>query len=170
VTKTMAAVLSIGLTLAILAPVSKPFRGAQKDSFPLSWYPMFSRPRPAQEPAHYVIGITADGQRYVVHSRHYVGGRLNQARRQLDRLARNEDTARDLCEDVAGKFAELEGGLDGDLVQIWVVYGLFDVKAYFGEGRKAPTKETIRWACQIPGRKEFRLPERGKVFEYEAAP
>ncbi len=165
--KTWATILSIGLVLAILAPIHKSLRGKRGDSFPLSWYPMFSRPRPALEPVVYVIGITASGQRHIVHSRHHVRGAMNRARRQVKRLAKRPGTAKKLCEQVADKFAQRRRGTMSEIVQIRVVRGKFDLDRYFKERHKAPASEKIRWACQVPGRKAFRVPERGEVFRFE---
>ena len=91
-TKTWAHILAIGLVVAILAPIHESLRGHSGDSFPLSWYPMFSRSRPALEPVTYVLGITASGERHVVHSKHHVQGTMNRARRPLTRLAKRPKT------------------------------------------------------------------------------
>ncbi len=165
--KTWATILSILLTLAIMAPIHKGLRGARGDSFPLSWYPMFSRPRPALEPVDYVIGITADGERHIVHSKHHVRGTMNRARRQLTRLAKRSATARTLCEQVSEKFGRRRRGKISELVQVRIVRGRFDLKQYFGAGHKAPVSEKIHWACQVPGRREFRVPERGEIFHFQ---
>ena len=57
-----------------------------------------------------------------------------------------------------------------EVVQIWIVRGQFDLDAFFADNTKAPVSETIRWACQVPGREVFRVPERGEVYTYKAAP
>jgi len=166
VSKILANILAVGFILAILSPIHRPLRGARGDSFPLSWYPMFSRPRPALEPVTYVLGITASGERHVVHAKHHVKGAMNRARRQLVRLAKKPKTAKTLCEQVASRFSKRRRGTMTQVVQIWIVRGKFDLDSYFGAGEKAAVSETIRWACQVPGRQVFRVPDRGEIYTY----
>ena len=164
--KTWAIRLSIALIVVILLPIHKKLRGHRGDSFPLSWYPMFSRPRPALEPVDYVIGVTAEGTRHIVHSRHHVGGPMNRARRQLNRLGKRAKNSKTLCEGVAEKFSRRRRGTMSKVVQVWFVRGRFNLKEYFGDNTQSATKEKILWACQVPGRAVFRVPERGEVYRY----
>ena len=127
---------------------------------------MFARPRPVLEPVDYVLGITATGERHIVHSKHHVRGPMNRARRQLNRLGRRKKTAQTLCEQVANKFGNRRRGKMTEVVQIWFVRGKFDLKQYFVEQDKAAIQEKILWACQVPGRKVFRVPDRGEVYHY----
>jgi hypothetical protein len=169
-TKTWARLLTLGLLLTILGPIYEPLRGARGDSFPLSWYPMFSRARPALEPVTYMLGLTASGERHVVHSKHHVQGAMNRARRQLVRLAKTKKTSREICEHVAERFSRRRRGTMSQVVQIWLVKGKFDLHGYFSGGNKAPVSERIRWACQVPGRQSFTPPERGRQYHYETQP
>ena len=130
---------------------------------------MFSRPRPALEPVTYVLGLTAAGDRHIVHSRHHVQGTMNRARRQLTRLARRPKNSRILCEQVAQRFGNRRRGSMSRIVQIWIVRGKFDLDSYFGGGIKAPASEKIVWACQVPGREVFRVPERGEIYNFKDA-
>lgn len=114
--KWWASFLSIGLAVGILAPLDPGLRGRRGDSFPFSWYPMFSRPRPAEEKVDYVVGLDHRGRRFIIHSRHYVRGSMNQARRQITRLAKRPETARAVCEDLADK-AVTKGGILGHMVR-----------------------------------------------------
>lgn len=167
--KAWAHVLAIGLILAIVAPIHKQLRGSRGDSFPLSWYPMFSRPRPALQPVTYMLGITASGDRHVVHTKHSVRGAMNRARRQLTRLAHKPRTAQTLCDKVAARFAKRRRGTMSEVVQIWLVQGKFDLDSYFADQHKAPVSERIKWACQVPGRTVFRVPDRGEIYHFETA-
>jgi len=162
--------LTLGLVLAILAPIHPALRGQRGDSFPLSWYPMFSRPRPALESVDYVIALTAAGERHIVHSKHHVRGAMNQARRQLNRLARRGQHAQDLCEQVAQRFSQRRRGTMAEVVQIWFVRGKFDLHQYFTDGPEGPKREKIHWACQVPDRAVFRVPQRGEIYHFGEAP
>src|SRR5699024_10288365 len=58
------------------------------DSFPLSTYPMFSTDRKGRIIVPHVVGLTAEGERILLHHRHYGTGGLNQVRKQIARGVR----------------------------------------------------------------------------------
>lgn len=145
--KSVAAALMAGLVISVLLPVHEDFRGEHGDEFPFSWYPMFSRPRPKLEPVHYVIGLTSDGSRRIIHSRLYVRGGMNQARRQLDRLVRKRKTARATCEKAAESIATRRA-FDA-VVEVRVVRGFYDMEKYFSKRDKLPEKENVIATCRV---------------------
>lgn len=69
----------------------------ERDSFPVSTYPMFSADRSGKVTVPHVLGLTATGQRRPLHYRHYGTGGLNQVRKQIARAIRQG-----AADDVAG--------------------------------------------------------------------
>ena len=81
--KSISILLSLLLSFALLSPLKKEWRGEDGDSFPLSWYPMFSKPRPNLEGIAYMVGVLSDGSRRVIIANFFVRGPVNQARMQV---------------------------------------------------------------------------------------
>ncbi len=147
--KLLPSLVSLVLVVAILAPVKEEWRGDYGDSFPLSWYPMFSRPRPDPESSYYVVGHDPDGTRHIITSRYYARGGMNQVRRQLGRLARNRRTAMDLCKQIARRVGKVERGALVRVERVRIVRGWFHMKEYFDKGNKAPVREHTYAACRV---------------------
>jgi hypothetical protein len=137
------------LVVAIFLPVHSSFRGSYGDSFPFSWYPMFSRPRPDPEWTFYVLGLERDGTRHVIHRRNYVHGSMNQARRQLVRLARDRDSAKALCSRLARRLAKKESGTFSTIVEVKIVQGYYHMKKFFHERDKTPEREKVYARCRV---------------------
>src|SRR3954449_7302753 len=60
----------------------------ERDSFPLSTYPMFSADRQGRVTVPHVVGFTAAGERIIPHYSHFGAGGLNQVRRQISKAIR----------------------------------------------------------------------------------
>lgn len=147
--KAWATFLTVVLCVATLLPVHEEFRGVRGDSFPFSWYPMFSRPRPDPEWSNYVVGRTDKGERVIIPSRHYVKGSMNQARRQLDHLVRNPRTAKETCERAARRVARARRGSLSRIEFVRVVRGYFHMEEYFSKGNKEPVREITYAHCRV---------------------
>jgi hypothetical protein len=147
--KAWAILVTVTLIIAILLPIHEDFRGPRGDSFPFSWYPMFSRPRPDPEWAHYVVGHTSKGERVIIPAHFYVKGSMNQARRQLDHLVREGRTAHATCEQAATRIARSNQQDLQDVVSVNVVRGYFYMEEYFGKGNKQPVRESIYARCRV---------------------
>jgi len=145
--KGVAAVITLGFVIAVFLPVSPQFRGDHGDEFPFSWYPMFSRPRPALEKAHYVLGLGENGERYIIHAKYYVKGGMNQARRQLDRLVRTRRTAQETCDRAARNLVRRQR--QAEVVELRVVRGFYDMEKYFSRRETLPEKEEVLARCFI---------------------
>lgn len=147
--KAWAIFLTMVLSLATLLPIHEEFRGARGDSFPFSWYPMFSRPRPDPEWSHYVVGKTDKGERVIIPSWYYVKGSMNQARRQLDHLVRDPRTAKETCERAARRVARARRGSMSAVRTVRVVRGYFHMEEYFSKGNKEPVREITYASCRV---------------------
>ncbi len=83
-----AAAFSAAVLGAVLLPIRQNWREHKRDSFPLSYYPMFSTQRKERVDLLYVVGLTAAGERRLIPYSYAGTGGLNQVRRQLGRLVR----------------------------------------------------------------------------------
>jgi hypothetical protein len=155
--------VSLSVALAILSPLKEEWRGIRGDSFPLSWYPMFSRPRPDPESTNYIVGIEKDGTRHIIRSDLYVPGGMNQARRQLSTLVSSSKSARETCEKAAKAVARHSSGELRDVRELRLVRGYYHMKKYFGDGIKTPEREQVHARCIVKrSGVEKRQEERGQ--------
>lgn len=147
-----AAVLSIALVAAVLAPLRENWHKQPQDNFPFSYYPMFTAKRSATYKVVYLVGVDAQGQeRNLTYQLAGVGG-FNQIRRQIDKTVR-QGRAGALCKTVAAELTRR--GTDRRVVPdevkiIHVVSGHFRFEDYFS-GRKAPATAEIQASCPVVG-------------------
>ena len=165
--KSISILLSLLLTFALLSPLKKEWRGEDGDSFPLSWYPMFSKPRPALEQISYMVGVLPDGTRRVIKSNYFVRGNMNQARMHVAKYARQKKTSDELCKRASEKMSKKKRGPKSRMGQVRLVRGYFSREAYFGSDQELPEKDVVKAACHIMGRKKLKLPRRGTVIQYD---
>ena len=165
--KSIAILLSLLLSFALLSPLKKEWRGEDGDSFPLSWYPMFSKPRPELEKISYMVGVLSDGSRRVIKSTYFVRGPMNQARMQVSKYAQRKKTSDELCNKAAGKMSKRKRGPQSRMGQVRLVRGHFFREAFFGADQELLEKDVVMAACHIMGRKKLKLPRRGTVIQYD---
>ncbi len=147
--KALAAAFSGVVVAAVLRPALENWRQEPRDSFPLSYYPMFSARRRELVRVTYLLGVEADGtQRHLSYRLAGPGG-LNQVRRQLNRLVRRgraDSVARAVSHRLAARpETEREG-----VVEVRVVTGTFRLDDYFG-GDRRPVSERVRAICPLGG-------------------
>ncbi|MAY80462.1 MAG: hypothetical protein CL930_06705 [Deltaproteobacteria bacterium] len=165
--KTMVTLLSAALTFSILAPIKEGWRGVYGDSFPMSWYPMFSKPRRPLERITYMVGVYPDEKRTVIPSTYFVRGPMNQARRHVAKYGRNSTKSMELCERAAKRIAKAETGRQSKIVQVRLVRGSFSREDYFGRRKKLPVVDYVKAACDVPGRDPIDKPNRGTALKYK---
>src|SRR5262245_41404659 len=105
VRKRFAAGFSVVLICAVLWPVQENFRAKPRDSFPMSYFPMFTDKRDGQYKLNYIVGVTAQCERVVIPFDYAGHGGFNQVRRQINRRV-SEDKAEKLCRSVAKRLAK----------------------------------------------------------------
>ena len=137
----IAGVISIVILGATLAPVIQNFREEPQDSFPLSYYPMFSKKRSSTRRVSYLVGLDAKGNRRVLHYRYAGVGGMNQVRKQIRKQVR-EDKAEELCAEVAERVARSSRKSLAGIVTVQIVTGRYRMDDYF-RGNKAPLSETV---------------------------
>src|SRR5688500_190743 len=83
--KGSAGLLGVLLIGATLAPIAQNWRPEPKDSFPFSYYPMFSQKRGDIYRVHYMVGLDGQGKRHTIPHLFAGEGGFNQTRRQINR-------------------------------------------------------------------------------------
>ncbi|MGH3089937.1 MAG: hypothetical protein ACRDSJ_21865 [Rubrobacteraceae bacterium] len=130
---------------AVAWPVVQNWKKKPKDSFPLSYYPMFSVKRSETAKVQYLLGVGAGGERRLLPYTYAGDGGFNQVRRQIRRMVREGDAGK-LCERVAsgisanGRFSDVETGQ--------VVTGEDLYSDYFA-GKKEPLSEKVHASRKI---------------------
>ncbi|MFT4975807.1 MAG: hypothetical protein ACI8S6_001700 [Myxococcota bacterium] len=140
--------ITIGFALAVASPARWHFieHSGGVDSFPLSTYPMFSKPRPEHESFRYLVGIAPGGERQRIPSSKWSTGGWNQGRRQLDAILRSgpEPTMR-LCAQVAEKLSRSNSPVG----EVHILMGEYDLEQYFVTGNHEPLSEAIFAICFV---------------------
>lgn len=132
--------------LAVLTPLNPSWRGREKDSFPLSWYPMFSKERPEFETPTYAVGVKEDGSRVRLDVSLWTTGGFNQGREMLAEAVRSGVDARTrFCERVAHAAGRKRRGV----VEVRLVKGTYDRRAFFLEGDQVPLRERVLARCPV---------------------
>lgn len=119
-----------------------------QDSFPLSNYPMFARPRAQRVRMPTVVGITHKGERVTLSPQLIGGARwINMSARLVRRTIRKGRGASDaLCEAVARRIIAAQ---QTDLAGVEVVTEAFDSIAYMTTGT-GPTRRRVHARCEVP--------------------
>lgn len=135
----------------------------EKDSFPLSTYPMFSADRKGRIVIPHVVGFTAQGERVIPHYSHFGSGGLNQVRKQIARGIR-QGQAVQIAQQYADSLAKQQSRAttptkpevqqrherEAAIVTVAVVRARYIFDDYFADN-KLPAAETIHAECPIGG-------------------
>lgn len=138
------------------SPLAVRRKKVERDSFPVSTYPMFSADRNGKVTVPHVIGLTATGQRRPLHYRHYGTGGLNQVRKQIARAIRH-GAADDVAQRYADSLAASKRAKDRQIVTVVVVRSRFRFADYFDQHTPdtTPLRETQHARCEVGGRAEL---------------
>ncbi len=139
--KLLAGLFSLAILVATLSPILQNWQEKPKDSFPLSYYLMFSAERPKNYPVNYFVGLDSRGNRYVISHKLAGKGGFNQTRRQINKVVR-ENRSADLCQKVAANLAAQHDPAMQEVIKVQLVKGIFRFDDYFG-GDKKPRRETV---------------------------
>lgn len=142
--RSVATLVSIGLVGATLEPI---LRAPGDDGFPLSTFPMFARPRPAQIAMSYAQGVTRDGQPRTLSPAHLDTGEVMQAFSRIQRaVAAGPRERLALCQAIAVRVAD-----DADLrdvVEVRLVSGTYPAVDTLAHGTNG--REMTRMRCDVP--------------------
>jgi hypothetical protein len=133
---------------ATLSPIVQNWRSEPKDSFPLSYYPMFSTKRGETYQVNYIVGLDAKGDRHTIpHKFAGTGGGFNQTRRQINRYV-DEKRGDELARSVAAAIAREKKPPYNEIVTVRIVRGRFRFDDYF-HGNKNPISESVRGSAPV---------------------
>jgi hypothetical protein len=143
VSRRIAAVVSIGLVGAALEPV---VRAPDDDGFPLSTFPMFATPRPAELAMSYAQGVTQGGELRALSPAHLGTGEVLQAFALVQRAVDGGPRASSaLCAAIAARVAG--DAAYRDVIAIRIVTGTHDAVDYLAHGAVGP--EVARASCEL---------------------
>jgi hypothetical protein len=135
----LAAIASIGLCGAALAPL---VRAPDDDGFPLSTYPMFAAPRPAELTMAWARGVAAGGGRRSLSPEHVGTGEVMQAFATIQRAAGGgPDDRAALCRAIAARVAG-DPAL-GDAAEVELVLGTYDAVRWIAGGAGTGREEVL---------------------------
>lgn len=140
--KKMATIASVLFLTVLLVPVRENWRAKPQDSFPLSYYPMFSKKRAEIYSMYYFVGYDSLHNRYDIPYKLIGTGGFNQVRRQLQKSARQgkgEQLAKEVIQNLVGK----KDGHFAKITEIRLVKGSYHLENYFLEKETMPRCEKI---------------------------
>jgi hypothetical protein len=145
--KAFAGALSAALIAGVLWPLRQNWCETPRDSYPFSYFPMFSAKRRKRVRERYLVGLDADGGRHLIPYTYLAGGGLNLVRRQLRRLVlagRADEVGRIVAKRLATCTDEDLAGI----VTVFVVTGEYRLSDYF-TGMKEPLSERVHASCEV---------------------
>lgn len=141
-TQNQAIVGSMIILVFIMFPVVENWREKPKDSFPLSYYPMFSHKRGATYGVYYFVGYDSAENRYKIPYKLAGTGGFNQVRRQIKKKARST-RAKAFTQQVAERVTKQRDYPFNQLVRIELVKGYYHLENYFVKNDTLPTREYL---------------------------
>lgn len=150
-TRTTASIVCLLVCVIVASPVRYHWVDGVKDSWPLSWYPMFRNPRPDKETVTHMVARDSEGVIHWLPYQRWARGGFNQGRNQLVRIVElGPERAREVCEEVA--LGLLDDPLPGGetAVDVVVLLSVFNRDAWFLEGERVPEENKIAAICPVP--------------------
>jgi hypothetical protein len=145
--KLLALCFCFALIGAVLSPIQQNLSRHPKDSFPLSYYPMFSAKREPIETFYYAVGLDGEGKRtYLRHSVIGNGGE-NQVRRGLRKII-NAGGGPELAQQVAQRVAKRDGRRYRGIVSVSIIKGKYSVNDWF-HGKQEPVSERVYGTASV---------------------
>ncbi|MEM7380506.1 MAG: hypothetical protein AAF361_04830 [Bacteroidota bacterium] len=114
----------------VISPIAQNWARKPKDSFPLSYYPMFAKKRSENYGLYYVVGHDTLGNKSRIPYRLLGTGGFNQVRRQINRAPKTESGI-PLLKKVAQTIAHKDKGLYEKLARLELVKGYYHLENYF---------------------------------------
>lgn len=142
----MAVVLSVLASAVVFSPVVQNWREDPRDSFPLSYFPMFSFQRRTEGQVTHLIGCEANGKRVLLPSYYGGAGGMNQIRKQLTKAVRTGH-AGDICDLAARGIVHRNDPRFAQVERVELVTSTYQLNDYFSGKNKQPIRQRIHaWA------------------------
>lgn len=138
--------LSAVIVVAMVAVVGVVPIVLDRDSYPLSTYPMFSSRRSAIEPVHTAVLVDSEGDVIRLSPTQISGNDEVIIAAQIVYQSIGRDSGEILCDDIARRVAGPTTG--GTTVEI--VTERYDAIAWY-EGRRSPISRVVHASCGVPG-------------------
>lgn len=148
--KCRALLFCAAVVLLTMLPIVENYRDKPRDSFPLSYYPMFSKQRDDTQRLTYIIGTDGKGEKHFIHYKYAGTGGMNQVRKQI-RKARRVGQADELCERIAREVARRGKGSLAKIRKVEIVKGEFRLSDFY-EGRIVPTELEVVASAKVERR------------------
>jgi hypothetical protein len=146
--KLAAAAFSIALIGTMLSAVVQNFQARPRDSFPFSYFPMFTANIANLQTENYVVGRDAGGRRYPVHYNNIApGGSLPRVRKATRDMVSRGQSAQ-LCQMASARIAERNPRALSSVVSLEVMTGTYNLSEYL-RGNKKPKSETVLATCAV---------------------
>ncbi|HTV20906.1 MAG TPA: hypothetical protein VMG12_19610 [Polyangiaceae bacterium] len=139
----LAVAVGVGATAAVLSPLAT----MDADSFPISSYPMFARPR-GQPTLYAVVARTGDGSERRLAPSWLGSSEVLQAKVLIQRsVEQGPEATRALCNSVAQRIAEAPD--TAELRSVEIVRRRYDPVAYFVDGPEPIEQQRVE-RCAVP--------------------
>lgn len=145
--KRAAILFSCFLFAVTMSPVLENWKPAPKDSFPFSYYPMFSKKRDRIYTMKYFVGYDSEQESIKIPYNVIGSGGFNQVRRQINKKCREGKTA-SLTRKVAKRIGTSKNTTMHNIVCVELVEGRYDLHQFFLTKEKA-ISETVLEAQNI---------------------
>jgi len=133
---------SVLLIAVILAPIKENWKAKPKDSFPFSYYPMFSKKRGETYGMYYLLGVDTLGQRHFLSYKLAGTGGFNQVRRQIAKCAKKGDGS-ELLDRVEQQLKRKKKPFSYSLSEIKLVKGEYHLEHFFEDMERLPIAEKV---------------------------
>lgn len=145
--KGLSILFSITLCMIVTWPAQENFKEKPKDSFPLSYYPMFTTFRPPEYAVSHPAAADINNKVYNLPFTIAGSGGFNQTRRQISRSVR-DGHAQLLCDNIAAKIPHIDLRTDAPLKSVAIITSVYNLEAYY-KGEKKPLKRIVRAISKV---------------------
>ena len=128
--KNQVAAVSLIVLALVLFPIKENWVADPKDSFPLSYYPMFSKKRDSTYGVYQVVGYDTTGTRVEIPYKLVGTGGFNQVRRQIKK-AREKGRTVPFLKKAAAQIKKKDKALYQGLIRLELVKGYYHLENYF---------------------------------------
>jgi hypothetical protein len=145
--KWVASAFSVLMIGAVLSPIVQNWQEDPQDSFPLSYYAMFTADRSERGRVTYLRGLDGQGNRVRIRYTFAGTGGLNQVHSQIKKTV-DRGGAAALCRSVASRVARRKDRPLADVATVQIVTGTYKASDYF-VGNTTPLAERVHASCRV---------------------